>query len=707
MGSAIREQTSRVVAISVFLIKLSVVVGIPQASFAQYTFEVTTVDAVDAVADVGLHSAIAVNPKNNHVHIAYYDATNGELKHAYLNESGNWITETVDSSPSVGGNAIAIHIDRKGRAHFAYSDVVNGALKYAKKTGTSWSIQTIDTGNYPFALALSISADRQGHPYVAYTEGQELKLAFEDRSTVYPYSWALVPFVRQNGISVRTSSGAQLVIDQPSVFPPPNVHVVFHDSMFNQLRRLSYSVANGDWSEETIGDFNTNDRVHSLSSVLRDGTHHLSYIVGTSFGVPPPHPPSRLYYLANTGSSWSTPESVDLSDPYFPESIYFSAMVAVDSNGSPIILLRGGDVMSPWYVKKNGSWTGETIYESDWEWYGEEYLSLAVDPCNNLHVSFYESQNNHLLYDHGVLDSNPGSCDPEGSPFYAGSSGGGYYKSRCRAVFTSWTELPKLVCDSFWHIAAEAHHQEEEDVDACPTSGPCCYGCEHFSRSSSSSHAGPPYHSEMYKEFGRVLLSIAGEEVADTSLSQLRNLFAEVPTGTYFNKEMKEFILQKTEGSKKLTPRLVETLARGLNAMELDLSVPELQPATVKSGRYSAVDFQGVAWLVFKNLAKGGKATLKIENDIDLLQSIRGYAPGWPAGKYEFEFTGSLEESGYIDITFNFAGLNYRDVRGMRIYELHGKSYRNVTLHVDPLRRVITGRTKKLSSYVIMTPILE
>ncbi len=49
----------------------------------------------------------------------------------------------------------------------------------------------------------------------------------------------------------------------------------------------------------------------------------------------------------------------------------------------------------------------------------------------------------------------------------------------------------------------------------------------------------------------------------------------------------------------------------------------------------------------------------------------------------QFEFTGSLEESGYIDITFNFAGLNYRDVRGMRIYELHGKSYRNVTLHVE------------------------
>ena len=81
--------------------------------------------------------------------------------------------------------------------------------------------------------------------------------------------------------------------------------------------------------------------------------------------------------------------------------------------------------MSPWYVKKNGSWAGETIYESDWEWYGEEHLSLAVDPCNNLHIGFYESQNSHLLYDHGVLDSNPQSCDPEGSPFYAGSSGEG------------------------------------------------------------------------------------------------------------------------------------------------------------------------------------------------------------------------------------------------------------------------------------------
>ena len=65
------------------------------------------------------------------------------------------------------------------------------------------------------------------------------------------------------------------------------------------------------------------------------------------------------------------------------------------------------------------------IYESDWEWYGEEHLSLAVDPCNNLHIGFYESQNSHLLYDHGVLDSNPQSCDPEGSPFYGRGSGNG------------------------------------------------------------------------------------------------------------------------------------------------------------------------------------------------------------------------------------------------------------------------------------------
>ena len=250
-------------------------------------------------------------------------------------------------------------------------------------------------------------------------------------------------------------------------------------------------------------------------------------------------------------------------------------------------------------------------------------------------------------------------CRRYPTKFNSGRDIPGYYKSRCRAVFTSWTELPKLVCPSFWRITAEMHHQEE-DVDDCPSSGPCCYGCEHFNGSGSSSHAGTSYHSEIYQEFGRVLLSIAGEEVSDASISQLRNLFAEVPTGTYFDKKMKEFILQETEGSKKLTPRLVETLAQGLNAMELDLSVPELQPATVKAGRSSAVDFQGVAWLVFKDLAKGGKATLTIEKDIDSLESIRGYAPGWPAGKYEFEFTGSVKESGYIDITFNFAGFELR-----------------------------------------------
>ena len=66
--------------------------------------------------------------------------------------------------------------------------------------------------------------------------------------------------------------------------------------------------------------------------------------------------------------------------------------------------------------------------------------------------------------------------------------------------------------------------------------------------------------------------------------------------------------------------------------------------------------------------------------------------------------TSSGFRNGYIDISINLAGLNYEDYRGLRLFELSGKKYRDITTYVDERRLVISGRTTRLSSYVVMRP---
>jgi hypothetical protein len=142
-----------------------------------------------------------------------------------------------------------------------------------------------------------------------------------------------------------------------------------------------------------------------------------------------------------------------------------------------------------------------------------------------------------------------------------------------------------------------------------------------------------------------------------------------------------------------------------MNAMELDIMVPSFRAVEVKSGDYSAADLNDVAWLALKDVKKSGTVTLEIKNDVILPKAIQRFISGWPFGNYHFDFTGELEKSGYIDISFYFGGLYFPcSLQELRVFELNGWSCKDITINVDVKRRIITGRTDKLSNYVIMIP---
>lgn len=118
---------------------------------------------VDNSADVGAHASIDARSETN-IQIAYYDQTNGDLKHARWDGS-TWSTTVVDSQGDRGPHA-SIALDSQGDAHISYYDATNQNLMYAEQTTSGWSIDTVDSsgavGEYT-----SISLDGST-PHIAY-----------------------------------------------------------------------------------------------------------------------------------------------------------------------------------------------------------------------------------------------------------------------------------------------------------------------------------------------------------------------------------------------------------------------------------------------------------------------------------------------------------------------------------------------------------
>jgi hypothetical protein len=235
----------------------------------------------------------------------------------------------------------------------------------------------------------------------------------------------------------------------------------------------------------------------------------------------------------------------------------------------------------------------------------------------------------------------------------------------------------------------------------CPPPG--CPDCKPFFSEDAVREKIPEYLFDIYREVSPFLVSQSHRRIPNDSINRIKTLFMKAPLGTHYTEKLKASLEEEFGRSKEDALRLYGMLAQAVNAMELDLSVPSIPAVKVKAGKYSAVDFRGVAWVAFRNLKKSGKATVKIKGGLP--KFVSGFISGWPIASYNFSFTGSLAKNGYADISFYVGGINFAGkFSELRILEWDGKSYRDITIGVDVRRRVITGRTNKLASYVIVTP---
>jgi hypothetical protein len=134
----------------------------------------TTPQRVDGTQDVGKQLSIAINGAGKPA-IAYFDATNSDLKYAAYQPDGRWATSRVDSKNSVGQYP-SIGFDGDGDPVIAYYKKSGGDLRLATlaRDSTKWSISTpdgtdADVGAYA-SLATYINPDRSFSLAIAYAD---------------------------------------------------------------------------------------------------------------------------------------------------------------------------------------------------------------------------------------------------------------------------------------------------------------------------------------------------------------------------------------------------------------------------------------------------------------------------------------------------------------------------------------------------------
>jgi hypothetical protein len=182
---------------------------------------------VDQEDNIGENISLALDSKDR-PHISYYDRTHGDLKYAYMAESG-WIVTVVDSTGDVGIHT-SIEADQFDHVHIAYFDYSNADLKYANFDGENWLITTVDSdGNVGRSAALTL--DSFGRPFISYYDlsNYNLKIALFDGST-----W-LRGVVGPLG-TVRGSEGTSLVLDNQGC-----AHIAYYT-----LDGLTYAYSSAD-----------------------------------------------------------------------------------------------------------------------------------------------------------------------------------------------------------------------------------------------------------------------------------------------------------------------------------------------------------------------------------------------------------------------------------------------------------------------------
>jgi hypothetical protein len=314
---------------------------------------------VDTPGDTGQHTSVAINQVTDTTYVSYYDYTNKTLRLAMNKGFGigncgpnnSWLCQTVDTTYGVGQySSIAVN-PSNGEIGIAYYDATNRQLKYAHGEicpTCTWSKDIIDKPLLPSVIVgqyASLKYHSDGTPYIAYY--------FENTSNVD--SLKVASYVGSGGVgcsgsvasmwkcdSIQTGEGvgqfASLALDGAG-----NRHIAYYDGSNGDLWYATSSTgANcgpgmNTWLCYPVDSLNDVGKYASLY-VDNGNDFHIAYYDATT---------DKLKYAFDKGSGGNCgvlgSAQCDTIDSMPPDIHPLGVSIAEDSAGYPIIAYQSVD----------------------------------------------------------------------------------------------------------------------------------------------------------------------------------------------------------------------------------------------------------------------------------------------------------------------------------------------------------------------------
>ena len=324
--------------------------------------------------DVGSRPTAVVY--NDQLHVFYYDATGGNLRHAWwVNTVGHWSFETFDGDGSpgrIGGDA-GKHpraVVYNGQLHTFYYDATGGNLRHAWWSGSSWSFETFDgngtsagrvndnVGQYPTVMVLGSGGNAAMHIFYYNVGAGDLRHAWYANSTT-PAAIETLDGNSNVGGRVNADAGSYATTAVYDGQP----HVFYYDATGGNLRHAWWNIGNTAWSFEDLdgssvanGRLNANVGAHA-NVVVYNNQVHVFYYDATGGNL------RHTWWTTGIGWSYATPDGATGTEGGLNADVGQYARAVVDGNALHVYYYdsTGGNVRHAWWPNATSAGLYETF----------------------------------------------------------------------------------------------------------------------------------------------------------------------------------------------------------------------------------------------------------------------------------------------------------------------------------------------------------
>ncbi len=325
----------------------------------------------NTTGDYGGTTSIDLGP-NNEVHIAYYAADSGEIRHASKATGGPWIREKVaDTKPNWSTNDLSMQVDSNGKVHIAYSffedSGFTASLRYANNVDGTWVNETVDSSSADIGRYPSLVLDAADKVHISYRDSTNKVLRY---ATNAAGAWQQFTVDASGNVGDHTS----IAIDGTG-----RLHISY---MNNTDKDLKYAYKSGGvWVPTTVDAVGRVGEYSSLG-VDHDGKVHISYFDTDN---------ANLKYVTNVDGSWAA------SVMDYQGIVGSGTGLAIGTDGKVHIVYEDATNSQVGYAT-NSPWSFWTVYDLGDEAAPDNYLSMVKDAQGAYHISFYDVDDPSLRY---------------------------------------------------------------------------------------------------------------------------------------------------------------------------------------------------------------------------------------------------------------------------------------------------------------------